>query len=285
MEFEKKFIVSTGSAGALADPLLWRKLWPEIETDERFGGFEMIGWGDLFWDRTSYLLDKAAQLGIKVAGIHGRIGTVTEGRSLASKIRIKLINNFLVSTRALLSTYTKEVDYVLVHQPEMFIPVNIKAALLNKAKIKLLFLENNPSKGSLEKALDKIKELRTSGVNAGLTFDLYHFFKTLPRGEFETDWHETLQKLQELTQQSAKENFPMAVHIPVGTDLGDSFPMEEMTDSSWQDLGWILKKENLRIVIENQQSNGRLFLNKSQISSQVKRNQLILAKLSQTGVI
>ena len=144
------FGVSTDVAGVLGGPKAWKEAWAPAMTQERFLGFEMLGWR---W--INPLLVQAQEQGLNVVGIHGRTGGVHDTYGLKDRITLGTLNRILIDTPELV-THGYEAAYVLIHAPETRFPKNLKAIVGHDPEhtptVRRLFIENHIRTGGLGSA-------------------------------------------------------------------------------------------------------------------------------------
>ncbi len=274
MMLHKKLIVSTDS-GSYLGPIISRKIWSFLSDDPNFLGFEMIGW---HW---SPLFLKANQAGQKpVLGIHGRIG-----KNEIDRLIVSFLNLMLMSTKKLLSL-SPSLSYILIHEAEYHTLKTQQLIEVNKEKINCLFIENNSPKEKIDLPGQAVEELLSKGVKAGLVFDLVHYIgANLPDEEFNQNWQEAMEYFDQLGKKAQEENFPLRIHLPVGTGKMDSLPMERMTDEQWRELKAVLDKYQILVVIETLPNFIQALLPFLFISKLQKRYQILLEKLTTLKVL
>jgi hypothetical protein len=254
-----------------------------MHEDSNFAGFEAIAWK---WIHP--LLHLASQRDLNVVGLHGRTGGIHDSYSYPDRFVLGMLNLILANTFDVIN-YSPHVEYILFHAPE-FKNESIAHYLKNGSpKPKLVFIENHLRTGAEGSALAVARDLRLDSVNAGVMFDLYHYYR---RQDHPTDpyirWERTLSTLSWLLHQTddAGSPIPVGIHLPIGTNPHDSLPVASIDTNMWCDLGCLIKEhpELPYIVIENQQGGlgGALPLH---LDSQRDRNRRIVDCLHDTGVI
>ncbi len=232
---EKWFALSTGSLGPFANLSDLECAWgKEVLEMLNFAGPEVIAWRG--WKKT---LSEAQEMGLRVAGIHGRTG----GEGLIRRC----LDASLAPTSDLLSQGKKDGPYVLIHESEAR-KEEVKEGVIKRAK-GLIMIENSTGSCSLESVVEMVEFLRSQNVEAKLMFDLFHYYRYLQSG-LEEGWRKTLDKLEEML---SLEAIMGGIHLPLGTDLGDSFPLEQISRGMWMRLKNIREDLELLLVVENQQ--------------------------------
>lgn len=276
---ERQFLVSTDSSGLLGTPEVWKKVWASAFDRSNFKGFEMIGWGGWFHLWTNFLISEAGKKGCNVVGIHGRMGTEITHNPLKN-LRARIGSSLLLDTPYLVNNYGNKLNYILLHAPELDISNTRQLVVDSSHIINQLFVENHLSIDSLGKAIGTVKQLRSEGVNAGIMFDLFHYFNSHnQRHALDARWRELLHQVDRVL--NGQEGIPTGLHIPVGTNKIDSFP-EEVTDRIWLDLGILVNEHpETVLVIENRQRGlNQLFPTDKEISIQGERNARLLDRFS-----
>lgn len=285
---ERKFAVSSDSSSLLGNPKYWEEVWRPAIQHERFAGFEMLGW---LW-AGKFLVEPAKDLNLKIIGIHGRTGGIHDQYALLDRAVLGGLNYLLLPTPKLVEHF-KNLKYILIHGPELRIKENRLAITENAKSINTLYIENHLRPGALGSALEAARELRADGVNAGVMFDLFHFARAYDHrknGNGLGDiWPRILSNLDMLYTQKDDEGkkIPVSIHLPLGTNKGDSLNFEEITPQMWRDLAEALKaRPETLVVIENQQAfPANIVMIASWRDSQRKRNTKMLETLDKHGVI
>lgn len=238
-----------------------------------------------FW--TELLLREAEKHECNIVGIHGRIGNEKTSSQL-SNMKARLGNLILVDNHDLLEKYGSKFDYVLLHVPEFEQESTRILAIQNSKTIRQLFIENHLAIGSFGKAIEVVRQFRFQGVNAGIMFDLFHYFnshnRTLPIGE---RWKELMTQLDWLLNMvSDGTATPCGIHLPIGTNTIDSFG-DDIDDAMWKELGSILAEHpKVLLVLENRQKGfNQLTVNTKNVAIQRNRNAQLLEKLSKLSIL
>ncbi len=290
---ERQLVVSTDSSGMFGTPNHWQDVWGFAKEDSRFAGFEMLGWGGRmrFW--TDFLIENAEKTGCNIVGIHGRTGGLHDAYSFSHRVVLGTLNNLLIPTPELVTRYGSQVSYILVHGPELRLHPNRVAIHENRYKIRQLCIENHIRPGAVGSALELVRELRFDGVNAALTFDLFHYASAhdhRPRGNgFAEVWRETMRTVDWILKETDAngEPIPVKFHIPMGLNPEDSLPISEINDNMWCEFGDRLDGHpGLQVVIENQQQ-GRDLLRTTPRSraAQRDRNKILVDTLTDARII
>ena len=163
------FILSSDCVGRFGNPKEVEKVWDFALVEKKFLGVEVIGWKNII-NSFNKLLEKR----VKIAGIHGRMGT-DKTQPLRAKVRAAIMDSNIVGTKELLEKASK-VPYVLLHSVCLNKRENKELLLEKKSEIRTLLIENHVQEGALKHALKHAVSLRERGVNAGLMIDIVHYF-------------------------------------------------------------------------------------------------------------
>src|SRR3989338_3642294 len=90
------FILSSDCVGRFGNPKEIEKVWDFALKEKGFLGVELIG-----WKKIVNSLDSLSKSRVKVAGIHGRMGT-DKTQPIRDKIRASLLDSNIVNTKELL---------------------------------------------------------------------------------------------------------------------------------------------------------------------------------------
>ncbi|MBI5123569.1 hypothetical protein HZA75_06955, partial [Candidatus Roizmanbacteria bacterium] len=117
--------------------------------------------------------------------------------------------------------------------------------------------------------------------------DIYHYIahsvKTL-----QTNWATLVEELKSyiLLKDKNGKQFFQGIHFPVGSRLGDSLPIDSMTDQMLELFAKKIIPHIERVVFENQQKNlGLFFSTNEMLEEQQIRNKKIIERLKKTGII
>ena len=282
------FGVSTDVGGVLGGPKAWKEAWAPAMTHERFLGFEMLGWK---W--MNPLLTQASEQGCNIIGIHGRTGGVNDTYGLKDRIVLGTLNRILINTPELV-THGHEVGYVLIHAPEARVTKNLAAIVGNdpehKPTVKRLFVENHIRTGRLGSAKEVAQYLNGEGVSTGVMIDLVHLMNAYDhRNSFADQWRFCLPLVQKTFEEFStySPDIKLGLHVPVGTKIDDSLPLDQITPAMWQDLTSIIHTRSDAIVIIENQQEGRGSIRASQKSLRTirSRNEMIIDVLGENGVL
>ncbi len=256
-----EYVISTDILGFFGNLKFLPQLYPNS-----IRKLELIGWR---WGLNQKLL-QAKQLGYKVVSIHGRLFSF---RKPILKPRLILLNSLLIPTPDLIKF---EKDYeILLHDPATID--------VNNPSFSFLWIEND-SEGieGVEKATDAINKLRTQNINSGLVLDLFHFIGPVDREtKYEDKWYKMLEYIKGL------KISPISIHLPVGTYLHDSLPLDIITDKMLSDLSEVINNlKVVRMVLENQQSEliNQLGINPGMVARIRQRNEYVLERLKKTNL-
>lgn len=291
-QVHRKIIVSTDSIGVFSGPEKEKSVWGFLMGDPNFLGFEAIGW-DLHIARTlQHFLDQAEEYGIFIAGIHGRLGYYPHPvpiSEIPSHIRIALLNGMLLKTSSILR-YSSPNRYILLHGPEA---VRRKDYIIGLRPPGPIYIENHTAPGSVQESVEIVKAFRDAGLDAYQVFDIFHAMNASAKSDtFEEQFSDVVEILSKVASDTDNSGKPIlgGIHLPIGTDLGDSLDISRMTYRHWKLLADALPVGNplykpLYIIFENQQLESRFFLTEKQAKIQAERNRYVIWNASSVGII
>lgn len=284
---ERKFAVSTDSSGVLGTPKVWKELWAFLDNDPRFEGFEMIAWGGKFRWWTRYLFEQAPKHQCPVIGIHGRMGGVHDIEQYHLRFLTFIVNNFVADTTTVAKTYGPHCRYILFHNPELRGQKTRKMLAQEANNINLLYVENHVGAGSVGAALEIAQELKVDNIKTGVAFDLAHFTRSYPSIlDLKAQWAKALKSFDWILRETdVSGNIPVGIHIPLGTDMSDNLPLEEINKKMWRDLAVMMEGRDLQIVVENKQSGNPFFITTKARIQQVERNKKVIEALTKNQII
>src|SRR3989344_2219596 len=204
--------------------------------------------------RRAYDLQRATLLNMNVISIHGRTGIPADWNPLEADSLLWLINQMTPPSEFLLAKYGDSHD-ILVHacaflrKPQLYAQVNELQSPIQK-----LWIENHPYPKGVTDAVDVViaLQLLSNPVNAGLTYDLFHALKNTyeDKQTFRASWKHILQEILRIKE---TEKIPIGLHIPIGTKVDDSLPVDWMDTAMWQDLAPLILDANIeRILFQHQ---------------------------------
>ncbi|MBI4157537.1 hypothetical protein HY502_01685 [Candidatus Woesebacteria bacterium] len=278
------FILSSDCVGRFGSPKEIEKVWDFALTEKKFLGVEVVGWKNII-NSFNKLLEKR----VKIAGIHGRMGT-DKTQPIRAKVRAAIVDSNIVGTKELLEK-ASEVPYLLLHSVCLNKAENKELLLEKKSEIRTLLIENHVQKDALIHALKHAVSLREKGVNAGLMIDIVHYFyeNKVDPTRISAEWGEMLFWVNRIiaSAKAADTAMPIGIHLPVGTNANDSLLMDHLTNAQWKKLADVIHNEaNIPIVLENQQADiGLLFLTAEDALTQKHRNEDTFKLLTENGVI
>lgn len=247
----------------------------------KFKKLELIGW-NLTLDRH---IKEAEEQGYEIASIHGQLVSAKSPEPFLTKIYMLLIDLLLKPTPKLVN-YGKRFD-LLFHAAN--INDHNRQIIINNKNLHQIWIENHyVGLEGTEHAMRIINELRSYGVNAGLTFDLTHFIgpANLVHKDFHVSW---LKLLRFITTTLFKTQYPVRLHFPVGTVYEDALPIEDrLINTMLKDFANLIKDSPIkRLIIENKQKRiiDNFILHAKRMDKVKRRNAIILEKLTKAGII
>ncbi len=276
-----QYLVSTDSIGFLGKPEQFVRLWKEYFDDKTLDGVEIIAFKSL--SRLSQLVSTLGKNNIPVLSFHGKTG----GESildLFSRIIMTLVNFCIFNAEVLLKNFPG-IEF-LSHAP--YFEKKLVEKIIIKNNPKRIWIENHLyGKRGVEDAIKQINIYRKNKINANGMLDIYHYIahsvKTLQK-----NWTTLVEELRLyiLLKDKNGKQFFQGIHFPIGSRLGDSLPIDSMSDQMLELFAQKIIPHVERIVFENQQKNlGLFFSTNKMLDEQKKRNKRIIERLKKTGII
>ncbi len=276
-----KYFVSTDSVGFLGEPTQFVYLWKEYFDDKTLSGVEVIAFKSVKrLDRMKSILQKN---NIPVVSFHGRTGGENQ-LDLSGKIVMSLVNLGIVDIEDLLKNFP-EIEF-LSHGP--YFEKESKKQIIIKYQPKKIWIENHlHGRKGINDAIEQINIYRKNKINADGMLDIYHYVAN-SIATLETDWSKIIEELKMyilLKDKNGRQLFT-GIHFPIGSRLGDSLPIDNMTDQMLELFAQKIIPNVERVVFENQQANlGLFFSTDGMLQIQKERNRRIIERLKKTGII
>lgn len=276
-----KYFVSTDSIGFLGKPEQFVYLWKEYFDDKTLSGVEAIAFKSV--KRLDMLKSILQKNNIPVVSFHGRTGGENQ-LDLSGKIVMSLVNLGIVDVEDLLKNFP-EIEF-LSHGP--YFEEESKKEIVIKYQPKKIWIENHLSgKRGIEDAIKQINIYRENNIDTSGMLDIYHYVANSIT-TLETDWSKIVEELKVyilLKDKNGRQLFN-GIHFPIGSRLGDSLPIDNMTDQMLKIFAQKIIPNVERVVFENQQANiGLFFSTNGMLQTQKERNRRIIERLKKTGII
>ena len=276
-----QYLVSTDSIGFLGRPEQFIELWSEYFSNETLFGVEAVAFKPI--SQLKILINTLKNNDIPVLSFHGKTGG--ENRlNLSGRIIMTVVNIFISNVGGLLK-YFPEIEF-LSHSP-YFEKKSIQKVIFKK-KPKKIWIENHLyGKQGVEDAIKQIIFFRKNKINTSGMLDIYHYVAHSIK-DLQINWPKTVEELRSffLLKDNQGKQFFYGIHFPIGTRLGDSLPIDAMSDDMLKLFAKRVIPYTERVVFENQQKNlGLLFSTNKMIGEQKTRNKRIIERLKKTGII
>ena len=276
-----QYLVSTDSIGFLGRPEQFIELWSEYFSNETLFGVEAVAFKPI--SQLKILINTLKNNDIPVLSFHGKTGG--ENRlNLSGRIIMTVVNIFISNVGGLLK-YFPEIEF-LSHSP-YFEKKSIQKVIFKK-KPKKIWIENHLyGKQGVEDAIKQIIFFRKNKINTSGMLDIYHYIAHSVK-DLQINWPKTVEELRSffLLKDNQGKQFFYGIHFPIGTRLGDSLPIDAMSDDMLKLFAKRVIPYTERVVFENQQKNlGLLFSTNKMIEEQKTRNKRIIERLKKTGII
>jgi len=280
-KLKPEYLVSSDSIGFLGKPEQFIKLWKEYFENKTLDGAEIIAFKPL--SRLSKLVSTLEKNNIPVLTFHGKTGGENI-LDLFSRIIMTLVNFCIFNAEVLLKNFPG-IEF-LSHAP--YFEKKSNKLIIFQQQPKKIWIENHLSgKQGVEDAIKQINIYRENKINANGMLDIYHYIahsvKTL-----QTNWTTLVEELKSyilLKDNQGKQLFT-GIHFPIGSRLGDSLPIDSMTNEMFELFAEKIIPYVERVVFENQQKVPGLFFSTDEmIEKQKARNKRIIERLKKTGII
>ena len=276
-----QYLVSTDSIGFLGNPGQFLYLWQEYFDNKTLDGVEAIAFKPLW--RLIKLVMILRNNDIPVLEFHGKTGGENQ-LNFSGKIIMTLVNLGICNVKILLKKFP-EIEF-LSHAP--YFEKNFTKQIIFHQRPKKIWIENHLyGKRGVEDTIKKINIFREKGINAVGMLDVYHYISH-SINSLETSWPNLVDQLKLYFSLKDKngQQFFNGIHFPIGSRLGDSLPIDSMTDEMLILFAKKIIPYVERVVFENQQVNMGLFFSTNQmLKTQKERNRRIIERLKKTGII
>mgnify|MGYP001563947239 FL=1 len=195
-----------------------------------------------------------------------------------------IVNSFIFDAQTLLKLFPK--IELLSHAP--YLEKNSVKKIIIKNKPKKIWVENHLyGRRGVEDAIKQIIFFRKNKINACGMLDIYHYIAHTPKS-LQTNWSSIVDELKSyfLLKDKNDKKFFYGIHFPIGTRLGDSLPIDSMSDEMFKLFAQKIIPHIERVVFENQQKNlGLLLSTDKMLAEQKTRNKKIIERFKKTGII
>ena len=272
-----KKLISTDNIGFLGKPSQFLFLWEEFFKEKYFDGVEMIAFYPK--KRLMNFIEVLKQKNISVISFHSRTGG--ESRlNFSGKVIMTVVNRFILGHKELVENFSS--FEFLFHAPYLEDKKVFDYLVFNRKKIKKIWVENHlDGMEGVKEVRNMVEKLNKKGVNSSGLVDIYHICSKLKPKEIVFNWKEIVDDISKLIDESIS-----GIHLPIGSRLDDSIPIEFLTDS---DLAYFSEKiipKVSQLTIENQQKfPGLLYSFPASLKKQKERNKKNLQRLRQAGIL
>lgn len=276
-----EYLVSTDCIGFLGRPDQFIRLWKKYFDKGIFDGVEIIAFKPI--ERLKRLVSILRENNIPVLSFHGKTGGENK-LPFISRIIMTVVNFFIIDVDKLLKNFPK-IEF-LSHAP--YLEKNSVKEIVLGNRPKKIWIENHLyGKKGVETAIRQIIFFRKNGINTFGMLDVFHYVARFDK-DLKINWNNIVKKLKSyiLLKDSLKKQIFTGIHFPIGSRLGDSLPIDSMSDEMLTLFAEKIIPNVERIVFENQQKNlGLLLSTGKMLKEQKTRNKRIIERLKKTGVI
>jgi hypothetical protein len=153
---------------------------------------------------------------------------------------------------------------------------------------KKIWIENHLSgKQGVEDAIKQIIIYRENKINVSGMLDIYHYIAHSVKS-LQINWPNLVEELKSyiLLKDKNGQQFFYGIHFPIGSRLGDSLPIDNMSDQMLVLFAQKIIPYVKRVVFENQQTPlGLFFSTNKMLKKQKVRNKRIIERLKKTGIL
>jgi len=276
-----QYLVSTDSIGFFGRSEQFVELWKEFFDDKTLDGVEVIAFKPI--TRLNKLISTLQKNGIKVLSFHGKTGG-EDRLNFLGRIIMTLVNFGIVDSELLIKNFPK-IEF-LSHGP-YFENELIKQMILRNQPKKIWIENHLRGKRGVDEAIKQINIYRENKINTSGMLDIYHYVAGSIEA-LQTEWPNLVGELKPyfLLKDKNGQQFFSGIHFPIGSRLGDSLPIDTMTDQMLKLFAKKIIPYVKRIVFENQQANvGLFFSTDKMLKEQKSRNERIIERFKKTGII
>lgn len=280
-KLKPQYLVSTDSIGFLGKPEQFIYLWKEYFENHTLDGVEIVAFKPI--QRLKKIIDVFRKNNITPLSFHGRTG----GENLlpiGSMITMTVINGFIEDADKLLK-YFPEIEF-LSHSP--YLADDYVKKIIVQRQPKKMWIENHLyGKQGVENAIGQINIYRENKINTSGMFDVYHYLAH-SIDQMQTGWTDMVEEINSYINMNDKngQQFFSGIHFPIGTRLGDSLPIDNMTNEMLELFAEKIIPNIERVVFENQQNfPGLLFSTNKMLAKQKIRNDEMISRFKKTGII
>ncbi|MGB9883525.1 MAG: hypothetical protein ACPLRN_03375 [Microgenomates group bacterium] len=269
-------LISSDGIGFLGNVNQFLYLYKDFFQAGFFDGVEMIAFAPL--SRRQNFINTLEKHNIKVISFHGRTGGEKDLR-LSGRLIMTIVNQLILSAEDLVKNFS---DFeFLFHAPYLQDKKVFDFIVKNKNKIKKIWVENHlDGIEGVKKMQEIVIQLQKNQVTASGLIDIYHVVSKLSTDEIVLSWEKIVNEI------ASNLSFVDGIHLPIGTRLDDSIPIDFLTDKQ---LNYFYQKIVLkvrRVVLENQQKNlGLLYSTAKMLEKQRERNEKVFLRLRKVGII
>jgi len=276
-----QYLVSTDSIGFFGRPEHFFYLWQEYFENKTLDGVEVVAFKPI--NKLRRLISIFKNNNILALSFHGKTGGENQLNFLP-RIVMTLVNSFIVDVETLLKDFPK-IEF-LSHEP--YFEKNPIKQIIFQHQPKKIWIENHLSgKQGVEDTIKQIIFYRENSINAKGMLDIFHYIAH-SIDSIQTNWPNLVSELKSyiLLKDKNGEQFFQGIHFPIGSRLGDSLPIDSMSDQMLELFAQKIIPHIERVVFENQQILPGLFFSTNKMLIQQKeRNIRIIERLKKTGII
>lgn len=273
MPAENGRLAISADLGLLCTPATLRYVYPDLADRP----IEAAAWKTAKW-----FLGKAEQEGMRVQGLHWKIGPVEGNRELVDKGKVYLADKMMMSLEEAMALVAQGVcglEYLLMHVPAVIANHKKIVELASKySKVKIRVEGDIRISGGMGAGEDAVKGLVMEGVDASLTEDYGHVGQMLNLGD--------PKKLSDIALQEAQEYLAMRDYNGRQMELNMHFPIREMgldgvgrrRVRKWQEF--FGQSPQVGVVLENQPAGlGMIWLVGRRLRKHARETKLALQRI------
>lgn len=281
MKIYPEYFVSTDSIGLFGNQNQFLFLWKKYFENKTLNGVEMVAFKPI--SKLYKFISVLKENNVSVLSFHGKTGGEKQ-LNFSGRIIMMLVNLEICDIKILLKKFP-EIEF-LSHAP--YFEENMTKRIIFQQQPNKIWIENHlRGKQGVEDAIKQINIYRENKIDAKGMLDIFHYVADYA-GNLQTSWTNLVSELKSYILLESKNGQQLftGIHFPIGNRLGDSLPIDTMTDQMLEFFAKEIIPNVKRVVFENQQNLlGLIFSTDEMLYEQKERNERIIERLKKTGII
>jgi hypothetical protein len=244
-------VASDDIVGVFGNPAHSLEFWRKATGDASVG-LEVLAWINLPHFHPEVFQGSAENVG----GYHGQTGKIPfDWGDIIESLLGPALNKMIIPNDELLphiapvaARRSGEQTYLLNHGPAAMKWLAQEDITLPPGVTHLI--ENHIDENAFDKALAAKQLSQEKGFRTEFVFDIVHSLRSRPHiKDYKENWAIMLAEFARAGR--------CLVHLPFGTNEGDSLHLDEVTPQMWKQLGKIIQRNDDYVIIEHQQGSLR----------------------------